>query len=58
MDRVIKRAKVKVVDECVFKCELIDSEDIWKLSSIADTINNEYFVERGHASAVYMGVWQ
>jgi len=58
LDRIVKATGVKVVDECVFKCKLINGEDIWELSSFIDTINNEYFVERGHASSVYLGVWK
>jgi SAM-dependent methyltransferase len=47
-----------IVDECVYKCEVIDNEDVWKLCNFNDVANNEFYHERGHASAVYLGVWK
>jgi hypothetical protein len=52
------RSDSVIVDECVFKCNLIDGVEDWKLCEFNDVIDNEFFFERGHASAVYLGVWQ
>jgi SAM-dependent methyltransferase len=59
LELVKNRANVKTIDECIFKCELINGyvED-WKLSDRVKTKDCEYFTERGHASAVYMAIWQ
>jgi SAM-dependent methyltransferase len=47
-----------IVDECVYKCGLVNNNDVWKLCKFSEVMHNEFYHERGHASAVYLGVWK